>query len=235
MTPTGSHTEDHERILAKVLVGDLDRNAPEVRTLVAECADCNLNLDELTSLSELMELEGREERELLASLDYDRKAPGSDLVAPFFEARVAELPEAPPRRIGWLQVAAAAAVLGGAGLWLMSGRLGVEAGPEQRVLLGSSSIRFLGGTGEVAQYETITWDAERLSSGNRFELTILDGSPGGDATQPLLKLRVEGNTWTPTDEQLLTLPDAIQVMVVALDVTGQPIGAPAVGSVSRSR
>ena len=234
MTPTGCHTEDHERILAQVLVGDLDRNAPEVSTLVAECDECRANLEELTGLAALMEDEGAEERELLASLDYDRTAPGSDLVAPFFEARVAELPDPAPRPLTWLRVAAAAAILVSVGLWLMGKRLGVEAGPDQRVLLGGSALEFTGAVGDVADYATVRWQERNQSSASGYEITIFDATSDAERLPVVETLRVDQAEWTPTDEQLRSLPDAIELEVAPLDVTGNFVGASGSVSVSRS-
>lgn len=235
MTPTGCNTADHERVLAQVLVGDLDRKTPEVRALLAECGECRANFEELTSLAELMELEGQEERDLIASLDYDHEAPGSDLVAPFFEERLAAAPAVRPRSVSWLPVAAAAAVLVGAGLWLMGRGLGVEASSDQGVLLGSSDFKFNGATGIVEEYGTVTWDAGNLSSADRFEIRIFDATSDTPDGRAVTTFEVGLAEWTPTDEQKRTLPEAIRVEVAPLDLTGQFIGASGSFSASRSR
>ena len=92
MTPNDCHAEVHDHVLAQVLVGDLDRDAQEVRELVSSCPSCVTRLADLTTLADLVELEGQDGEELLASLDYSREAPGSELVAPFFAQRLRELP-----------------------------------------------------------------------------------------------------------------------------------------------
>ena len=239
MTLTECQSDTHEHLLAKVLVGDLDRGAPEVHQLLATCATCQASLTRLTTLAELMELEGDDGQELLASLDYDREAPGSDLVAPFFEQQVRELPEpwsepeAAPTAPGfwrpWRLAAAAAVAVAGLGVWLVGRPADVAEGPQERILLGNSSFTFGGAVGQVAEYGTITWDAGGLSSANRYEITILDA----DSNTVLGPLTVKHPSWTPTDAQLRALPDAIQGVVVPLGVSGQSVGTPGRFSVSR--
>lgn len=239
MIPTDCQSETHEQVLAQVLVGDLERGAPAVRQVIATCPSCRTSLTQLITLAELMELEGEAGEDLLASLDYAREAPGSNLVAPFFEQRVRELPEPRPGPQSnyrtpsfwrpWRVAAAAAVVATGLGLWLFSQPTGVEASPQERILLGSSSFQFQGAVGPVAEYGTITWGADGLSSADRYEITILDA----DSNIVLEPFTVEHPAWTPTDAQLRALPDAIQGVVVALGVSGQSVGAPGLFSASR--
>lgn len=244
MTPNECHAETHDHVLAKVLVGDLNHDAPEVRELISSCPSCVTRLADLTTLADLVELEGQDGEELLASLDYNREAPGSELVAPFFEQRLRDLspdddaaavPAGPSALPGpgsgrRFRVAAAAAVLVGAlGLWIANEDSTVEPRPEERILLGSSNFDFAGAVQKVGEYGTVTWGAGDLSSADRYEITILDA----DSNVLLGPFYVEHPAWTPTDEQLLALPDEILGVVTALGVSGQSVGAPGMFSVWR--
>lgn len=236
MTPNGCHVEAHEHVLAKVLVGDLERSAGPVRSLISDCPSCRSRLEELITLAELMELEGQDGEELLASLDYERKAPGNELVAPFFEQRVSELPERPERRwkAGAWQgfAAAAAAVLAtGLGLWITGERAEVATAPRQAILLGRTQFQFGGATGQVDEYDSVTWNAGNLSGADRYEISLI----AGDSDRLLDTFVVELATWTPTAEQIRTLPDRIRILVVPLGVSGQSLGAPGSVEVRRSR
>jgi len=234
MTPTLPHLDDHEELIEKILVGDLDRNDTMVRSRIAGCPECQTRLGELTSLVELMELEREEERDILARLDYDRVAPGSELVGPFFRQRVAELPDVRTRRRPWGRIAAAAAILTSLGLWV-TGEFRTTQAVERPTFLGASTFGFTGAVGAVREYGPVAWNPIASSTQTRYEITVYDDRAGAGSETVLGPFVVTAPEWNPTAAQKRALPDAIRVMVAPLDVTGQVMGSVDSFEASRSR
>jgi hypothetical protein len=215
MIPT--HSEIHERILERATCGDIERDDPSLVSLLEECAECRDRMDSLAAVEGLLEKAASEQREVLAGLDLEREAPGTDLVAPFVRARVEEQ----RRTVPWLRMAAAAALVAtSGGVWWIASQTGSEA-PRRETFLGSSPIQFTGADDGAVPFGTIHWQtAGAMPPGGAYEIRILDAR--GTPLPDLDVVRLEQPEWTPSPEEEENLPDEFRLSVAVVDSFGEP-------------
>lgn len=87
-----AHPRQHELLLEAALAGDVDPLDPRLVERLARCAECRSLHAELVATRGLLDQAGRDEREILATLDRQRVVPGSERVAPLLRALAAERP-----------------------------------------------------------------------------------------------------------------------------------------------
>jgi len=213
MIPT--HSREHDRVLERASVGDIDRDDPDLTALLEECPECRDRMDGLVELEGLLERAAEEQRAVLAGLEPEREPPGSDLVAPFVHARVEEQ----RRRVPWLPLAAAAALVATTGGVWIAARM-AERTPREATFLGSSTIHFQGARERVVPYGPVQWEAEAAPRDGFFEIRILDAR--GTPLPGLDTRRLEQPEWMPSPEEEELLPDEFRLEVTVMSAFGEP-------------
>ena len=211
------HDEEHERVLRDVLTGDRSRDEDAVRLLLAYCGECAEALADLEELADVLDADARSERDALGPQD-----DGEDARPPLEHEPDEQAPPMPP---AWRRPLLVLAPLAAAALALLALR-GVLFGPGDAsgpsggsridepgigLPLGES-IRLLEPIGEVEAYGTFRWEAD-LPPGGWYTLQIWAErrAPG---KQPLIvEPDLTEPTWTPSAEQLESLPGRIEVQV----------------------
>jgi len=213
MIPT--HSDEHEQVLERAAVGDIERDDPGLTSLLAECPECRDRMDGLVELEGLLGRAASEQRAILSGLDLEREVPGSDLVAPFVRAKVEEQ----RRTIPWLPLAAAAALVATTGgVWIAAQM--AEQAPREQVYLGSRAIHFTGADGDVVPFGTVRWQADAMPRGGTYGIRILDAR--GTPIPGLDTRRLEQPEWTPSPEEEELLPDEFRLVVEVLDAFSEP-------------
>jgi hypothetical protein len=242
------HGRKHERLLEALVKGDRRPEEPEPTELLAGCRACRVALEELHAVSGLLDEAAREEQATLAGLEEAGEPPGSELVAPFFQARMAEArsrpegaaaadaPAAPrgrllrfPRRR--LVAAAAAAVLGLgwlARLWIAPDgeRSGQGRGTPPETLMGGARD-LVGDLKAEPGYARFSW-SYNVTGGESFRITFWDADApqGTDSFHEVSDCLDE--SWSPTDDDLDTKswPDRVRWRVEVVDPSGKAAGTP---------
>jgi len=85
---TTEHSERHEELIQRVLVGELDEDDPVVRERLASCATCAADLAALRDVELRVREDAAEERAVFQAAESMPGAPGADRVEPILRARV---------------------------------------------------------------------------------------------------------------------------------------------------
>lgn len=231
------HPSDHDELLARLLAGDVPAEDAAVRERLAACTQCRAELAAVRAL----------EAELRASLGgsaaafADARAASAPtdlaLVRRTLEQVLSERRERAPRPRRWLPVLLAAALL--AALALAVRFLGGPAPEPVGEILLSDGLVLDAPLGIAGGYPEFRWHLAPTDSGpatlpaeGHYELTISPYGPEGVGDPILDKLPLTEPRWTPTPEQLASLPQRIHWRVVALDGLGVPFAS---ASASASR
>lgn len=194
---------DRERILERLLTGELDPDGDEGRRLLERDPALRVELEALRAVEGAIE-EAALEREAVEGLPTEEHDEARAVAA--LEAIWASEQRSPaPRRWGhfaWVGLAAGvllAAVLG----YAFFGGGGVD--PVDPIELGGGPIECIEPKGEVERFELFLW-TEELPSGYRFELYIRDA-----ITREILhrEPRLTGYSWTAPAEVVEKLPATI--------------------------
>ena len=210
MSASSTHDAAHEALLHAAVTAD-DGTVPAA---LADCATCREALDELRSVSRLLDETAREERETLAGLDWGAAAPGVDGVAPFLRERFerrARRPLVRGRALVLRYAAAAAAVLTCG--WLA--RELVTAEPETRVLLGEQGFLQVSPQGAVPDFGVFKWSFQENVDGWYVVQVLSDTHELIDVSGQLVEPR-----WEPPRDLLERLPREIVWTVTAYDASG---------------
>ena len=215
-----SHGPEHERLLERILTGDLDPVPPEVVSELRGCARCVPTWDEVARLQAELSRAGRRRRGVLASARESAGAPGEAQVMSLFRERLPETSRAVPERRPWRGApwAIAAALL----LALLVGRWVVTREDRGRDM------------------QTLGPRIEGLAPTNRASRETLYFSwrsplPPGTLYRVVVEGRVDGGQWTPVDEvdllresgwlperdAVATWPDDLRWRVIAYDASGE--------------
>jgi hypothetical protein len=217
-----AHAREHEALIRAVIVGDRSRADGEVRAVLDSCPACARALEELGELSRsLDELRGAE-REALAGAAPASAAPwpAARVAAALQGARASERTAA--GRLVWVGLAAAAIVA-----FVLAVRDGRPSGelrrgtqePQPESYLGARRIEGLAPRGEVEDYGTFRWTvAPEVAGASTFVVRVRGGD--ADSAFSLESERLRGNEWTPTKEELASMPDSIRWEVTAFDASG---------------
>ena len=228
---TSVHDSVHRERIRAVVADDLDERDPALQRQLSDCAECRSELAGLRRAQGLLDQVAAEEREVLGSLDRNRRDPR---IGEFVRARIAERqvasapPPAPPlrvvppapavprRRALWVAAAAAAVIAAG---WLA--KLLLDRAPQrsQSPVLGpSDDSAALSPSGKVASYAPMTWNLT-LQPGERFQLVVWDDVEGARAA-PRLDTPVDENRWIG---ETTSWPGRIRWEVRVIDATGQVV------------
>ena len=233
-----THDATHEALLEKVLCGALDRESPEVRMQIEECEACREKLSGLDraaafvdtagseSLAARMEEELAEASELSTALretaaDAMRRTIATE---PFVDGGSAA---APRRRSRWLGVAAVAAAVLVA--FLAQRSLTVRPEPpvsddgSKPLMLDTGGLELLAPIGEVEAYAEFQWSFDGSPDGF-YELRIWEASRPTGSQPDFEKLEIDGNTWTPTEDDLRSIPSSMRWEVRAFDGAATLVG-----------
>ncbi|HKE01709.1 MAG TPA: hypothetical protein VKE69_11910 [Planctomycetota bacterium] len=205
------HSAEHDAILRRVVVGEADEQAADVRSLVARCDECKTALAEMLSTVALLDTAAGEVRELIH--------PAGGDAAPLEHARIEAAvrglaaPAGPRRRGVWISVAAVALLAVGARLFWNGST--VEDAPGVDVPLGAS-IECEAPRGGVADAAEFRWHFP-LPDGAHFEVVVHDDAD--PAREPVARSpRLRESRWAPGPIQL---PRTIRWEVTARDPAGR--------------
>jgi hypothetical protein len=210
-----THPREHEELLAALAAGERGPAEPEAERRLRECADCARQWTALQDVQRRLENTRQAEEAALDELQREPAAPGEERVLATLTRLAAAEPHARPRRraVAWLT----AAVLLFAGAWLVLHFLGGERGSNPPIVLGHG-LEIQRPRGPVASYAPFEWsDAIEADS---YVLRIYDAKDTA-RSHPVLEHRdLEGSPWTPTAQELESLPARIEWELVALDAQG---------------
>lgn len=209
------HTEEHEALLERVVVGDLSAADPQVQRQLAECADCRERLAGLQALVGELAGAGELEREVLAEAAH-RPAPseGARTLRALVLGRAGRRPERPALRRIALAVSLAAGLV--AAVFLYRAFVPAHTGD---VLLGDDEIACDQPIGDVADFATFSWRFA-LPLRGRFELRVWDDS-SPEASRPLAEqVDLTESRWNP-EQDAAGWPRRIRWEVRAYDAGGQ--------------
>jgi len=211
--------DDHDRVLERVVVGDLDESSPEARALLSSCAGCRARLAKLRATAAALEEEGEVERAILVEARETRDAAGAKSAASVLRGLATppapRRPAAAPPRRAFVALAAAAVLVVAAGLlWNALARRG--SGVDDPTLGGALVLD--APNGAVTEYGTFRW-RYTLPPDGRFEVVVFDDSGAGTA-EIAKSGRLTQPEWTPPEEARARFGRAIRWQVSAFDVEG---------------
>ena len=204
-------------MLRDVLTGDRSRDEDAVQLLLAYCGECAEALADLEELADVLDSDARSERDALAPPEDDERA------RPPLEHEPDEVE--PARSPAWRGPLLVLAPLAAAALALLVFR-GVLFGPGDAPGPGDGprvdepgiglplgeSIRLIAPIGEVESYGTFRWEAD-LPPGGWYTLQIWAERRAPDKRALIEKTDLAESTWTPSAEELESLPGRIEVQV----------------------
>lgn len=228
-SPPDAHAEEHDDLLHAHLAGDVPADDARLVERLECCGACRERLDELRSLTDLLERVGDEQRRSLTPSP--SPTPGSERVGATLEAlaqgrppsRLRPLP-GPSRRTTLWRVGLAAASVVAAG-WIVKTLLPPAAEPRGDVMLGDADDQTLSPSGTVEAFDSFDWDGHPPEA-VYFKLRVWrEGTRDGGETilyRPSVQL-----PWTPEPEDLAILNDAraIEWELESYDVVGNPLRA----------
>ncbi|MCA8962776.1 MAG: hypothetical protein KDC38_19770 [Planctomycetes bacterium] len=87
LTMTG-HSADHDMLIQRWLLGDIAKDAPEVRELAEQCEECAERMRQMADVVERLDRSGALQREVLAEAELSEVVPGSVDVRRALEAEI---------------------------------------------------------------------------------------------------------------------------------------------------
>lgn len=221
------HAEQHEELLHAHLAGDVPAEDARLVRRLESCATCRERLLELSSLTDLLERIGGEQRRHLAPTA--APAPGADRVTATLQAlaqgrpaphlRPVPAPRGSPAlwRVG---LAAAAVLVAG---WVVKSLLPPASEPREDVLLGDGVDHSVTPSGTVDSFETFVWPT---APADAAFIQLQVWKQGQEfAGMPMVDERLERFPWTPSPEQLAQLEaaGAVHWEAIAFDAAGVQI------------
>ncbi|MEM7309658.1 MAG: hypothetical protein AAF682_23485 [Planctomycetota bacterium] len=211
-----AHDDAHERTLDRVLVGDLDADAPEVATLREGCSACRERLAGDAALERALAAHEDEVAELVAAATRG-PVDGEDEALAGFEAALAPAPAPRFRLLAALGAAAAAAVLA---LLLFRGDDG-SSEPNRGPKLAPGTVECVAPRGDADGGDVeFRWRAEVPASA-RFTLRVFDA----DEAVLFEVEELRDPAYTPTAAERALLAGEVRWEVLALDPTDVALGA----------
>jgi hypothetical protein len=227
-----AHAREHELMLEAALAGDIESSDARLLERLHSCEECHTRYQELIAVRALLDDAGRDERDTLAAINYDREVPGSDRVAPFVRAMVAQRQA---RRTSWNRRTLAWAASAAAGIvavgWLVRWLMPRAEGPNE-VMLGASQGDEMTPNKAVREYEQLRWSLS-VPPGGHCELRIWDVTHAGAPQLLVTKTALHASQWPDPPESTTSWPDKIRWEVRVFDATGTQIGAPHVANAAR--
>lgn len=210
-----THDEDHETFLLMLTCGDARPDSAESIERLRACTVCRDDFEGMQRLAADLQTWALADRDLQSDLGDRRQVAGSDLVAPYLRARMAERRERTRR---WVPLAAAAALAVGVGAWVASEALQGDP-PVGETLLGegelSVAVQF-----DQDRTPVVVWPAA-APAGGRYELSWQ--AVGGGRGLDLPPERTKEHRWSPSAEQAAALPGDYKVVVTVLDAQDTPL------------
>lgn len=214
--------DEHDDLLHAHLAGDVPAGDPLLRTRLEQCSLCRERLEELRSVTDLLEQVGGAQRRSLAAAPA-RAAPGTERVAATLQALAAgrppalrALPSTNRRTTLWRVGLAAASVL--AAGWIVKTLLPPAEEPRDDVLLGDGQDRSASPNGTVEAFDVFDWPG-RPRDAQHFQLRVwcTEQDPSGVL---VVDESVERFPWSPTQAQLEEMGRSIAWEVVHVDALG---------------
>jgi hypothetical protein len=225
------HSEDHERVIQGAIAGDLEPDDPRLQALLHECGACREHYEGLARVRTLLDETAREEREVVAELDWAEPAPGRELVGAFVREQMDQRAlAARPRpwwRSAWVAAAAASILIAG---WIVRALTAPRGEERTRTSLGEES-ESLQPSGPGSSFERFAWPGLQLPPGGRYELRVWDRAKGPEDGR-LVRLDLEEQEWAPAPGESASWPDQIAWEVRVIDATGES-GTSATASAAR--
>lgn len=201
-----THDGEHERLLERILVGELDEHSPEAGTVLAGCRDCRVELARLRALDERLETVGRDQQRDLELARRSTTREDAERVAAWVRGGIASRDRINPWRRNLLVAAAAVLLL----------LLGWAAFGKSEERDGYRGDVFLGGELWIAFDATLhefRWEWEGDATFEVVVRTVVEGAGG----EILIETKVTEPRWKPAPEILASLPDKVCVEVTADD------------------
>ena len=208
--------EERERILARLLAGDLDPDAPEARAFLAADPDARAELDGLHALAGELDELFVEERATLAEADGERNVPGLDRVAPVLQDLAGRAAPRPHGVLLRLALGLAALALISIGLWRV-----VRAPDAPPTTLGGGLLEILAPEAG-APLDVVRWKGD-LSPGGWYGIRVVDATEAGAGRVLVPDERTNEKAWTPPPESE-SWPARVRFEVSAYDVDGDELG-----------
>jgi hypothetical protein len=170
------HTQEHEAVLERIVLGDLPRTSAQARALLDACKTCSERLQEYDLLEqELAGAGARERSDVAEALQGDLDPRAQRRIEDFVQHRV-RAQVAFVRRGRFVALALAASLFGVLAFRLVQTE---PVQPTQDVPLGEGPVDpaelvAISPAGEVDFFEPFTWQARELQGGETFRLRILD-------------------------------------------------------------
>jgi hypothetical protein len=219
--PHDAHAAEHDDLLHTHLSGDVPADDARLIERLSQCAACRERLDELRSLTDLLERVGDEQRRSLTPTP--TPAPGAGQVAATLAALArgrapAALRPVPVlgRRATLWRVGLAAASVVAAG-WIVKTLLPRDAQPREDVLLGDREDTRVTPSGTVEAFTSFDWVGAPEGAAS-FKVRIW--SEGQSLSDEPIEKSVDRLPWNPLPTELEALPRAIQWELVAYDRQG---------------
>lgn len=211
------HDPAHEAVLRRALFdGTTAGDDVALERLLAECAECRDEWDEVQGGAALVKGAAdrhREDMEAVATLGH---VPGEERL----EAAVRRLGGARDRRPARrrLMVAAAALVVVGlaTALFLRADR----SGTDDPVILGPARVACVAPTGTVDPVSSFRWEG-RLPAGGFYRVVVFDAAEAEVLESPA----TSEDEWVLTEDQRATLPSSFSWEVTVRDGSGLPRAA----------
>jgi len=183
------HRQEHEGLVERILVGDLDETADEARAVLDSCAECRDEFAGMRAITAELDAAGRHERHVLEDAHALDDAPGLDAVGPVASG---PRPTARPQRTAWIVALAAGLMLA----FVLKGSFTIDEGGAGEVQMGGEEIVLGSPSGSVPAFVIFEWTAERAEN-ESFELLIWDD--GAQALEtPIERVQgIEATQWTP--------------------------------------
>jgi len=223
MSNHDAHDERHDELLHAHLAGDVAGDDASLRARLQGCAACRERLEELRSLTDLLEQVGGAQRGSLAPAP-GRAAPGADLVAATLRGLAAGQPPpalpAPTRRATFWRVGLAAASVLAAG-WIVKTLLPPASDTREDVLLGDREDRSATPNGTVGTFGVFDWSA--CPSDAAYVRVKVWRSGQALTEEPIAQARVDRLPWRPSPSELATMGSAIRWEAIAYDFQGNAL------------
>lgn len=223
-------TRDDE-LLAKIVAGEVARDAGAARELFARRPELVRHVRELERLALGLDHAAREQRDVLAAARADVSQRDREHVRAALQAGPGVVRNGGGRatRLQW--IAAAAVLLLAAGTWLA---LRGAAGDGSRQLLdGAGAIELVGGPSELRAGAVFEWRGE-LRGAERWRIELRERGAGGARGRLLGDFTCREASWSPHADDLRDLPAEVLWSVHRIDSGGisiehsQPLALPVV-------
>jgi hypothetical protein len=219
-----AHDERHDELLHAHLAGDVPGDDPSLRARLTHCTACSERLEELRSLTELLEQVGGAQRGSLAPPAGAAPTPGRERVAATLRdlaaGRAPAAPPAPVRRATLWRVGLAAASVLAAG-WIVKTLLPPPTDAREDVLLGDNVDRSATPNGTVGTFDAFDWNA--CPSDAAYVRVKVWRSEQSVTEEPIAQARVDRLPWRPSTADLESMGSAIRWQAIAYDFQGNPI------------